>query len=331
MFSKGLGQLIAGLFAWAFLPKYSCPKAGPCTKDNNQGWRYVWYACGALVFVMSILRVTIIRLKETPKFLIGEGKDAQVVDSLQSIATKYNRSCSLTLERLAACGVTGERRGSVAAHAKSRFSPAEVITHLKGLFETRRIGLSTCLVWFSWLLIGLAYPLYNVFLPTYLETRGAQFGVQSDYITWRNYAIANTCSIFGPVLAGYMCASKWFWGRRGTMVIGALVTMVFFFCYTQVRSDAENLGFNCAISFCLNIYYGTLYAYTPEVLPSAHRGTGNGIAIGLNRIMGILSAVIATVSNTSTPVPIYICAALYIVMAITSALFPFEPYGSRSS
>jgi hypothetical protein len=98
-----------------------------------------------------------------------------------------------------------------------------------------------------------------------------------------------------------------------------------------------------------NIYYGTLYAYTPEVLPSAHRGTGNGIAIGLNRVMGILSAVIATVSNvsttsifggkfaidliiqTSTAVPIYICAALYIIMAIVAACFPFEPYGSRSS
>ncbi|RDI87423.1 hypothetical protein Vi05172_g2369 [Venturia inaequalis] len=107
--------------------------------------------------------------------------------------------------------------------------------------------------------------------------------------------------------------------------------MIFFFCYTQVRSAAQNLGFNCAISFCLNIYYGTLYAYTPEVLPSAHRGTGNGIAIGLNRIMGIMSAVIATYADTSTPVPIYICAALYIVMAIVAAVFPFEPYGSRSS
>ena len=42
-----------------------------------------------------------------------------------------------------------------------------------------------------------------------------------------------------------------------------------------------------------NIYYGTLYAYTPEVLPSAHRGTGNGISIGLNRIMGIVSAGVA--------------------------------------
>jgi hypothetical protein len=131
------------------------------------------------------------------------------------------------------------------------------------------------------------------------------------------------------------------------MIIGALVTMAFFFAYTEVKSNAQNLGFTCAISFCLvhtllpqversltcgqNIYYGTLYAYTPEVLPSAHRGTGNGISIGLNRIMGIVSAGVATGANTSTPVPIYICAALYIVMAGVAAVFPYEPMGRRSS
>ena len=59
------------------------------------------------------------------------------------------------------------------------------------------------------------------------------------------------------------------------------------------------MAFNCIISFTLNIYYGTLYAYTPEVLPSAHRGTGNGIAIGWNRIMGIMSAVVATYADVS--------------------------------
>ena len=129
-----------------------------------------------------------------------------------------------------------------------------------------------------------------------------------------------------------MCKSRFFWGRRGTMIIGALVTMAFFFAYTQVKTNAQNLGFNCAIGFCLNIYYGTLYAYTPEgkdlpsvpmccattcrrllivfaVLPSAHRGTGNGISIGLNRIMGIVSAGVASGANTATAVPIYICAA----------------------
>jgi hypothetical protein len=127
----------------------------------------------------------------------------------------------------------------------------EIVVHCRGLFATKRMGLSTSLIWFSWLLIGLAYPLYNVFLPTYLATRGAQFGEQSQYIYWRNYAIANTCSIPSPILAGYMCRSKFFWGRRGTMIIGALITMAFFFAYTQVRNNAQNLAFTCCISFFL--------------------------------------------------------------------------------
>ena len=47
--------------------------------------------------------------------------------------------------------------------------------------------------------------------------------------------------------------------------------------------------------------------------------------------MGIVSAVVATYADTGTPVPIYICAALYVVMAGIAACFPFEPYGRRSS
>jgi len=34
-------------------------------------------------------------------------------------------------------------------------------------------------------------------------------------------------------------------------------------------------------------------------MPSAHRGTGDGIAIGVNRIMGIMSAIIAHFANVS--------------------------------
>lgn len=265
MIHVGLGQLLAGLFAWGFLPNYSCSDAATCTRANNQGWRYVWYTSGAFVFVLSILRITIIRLEETPKFLLAEGKDADAVRVLQNIANKYNRPCSLTVERLEACGPSRERDTTAGGLSQRLISPKEVATHLLGLFATRKMGLSTSLVWFSWLLIGLAYPLYNVFLPSYLASRGASFGQPSQYITWRNYALNNTCSIFGPVLAGFMCRSRLFWGRRGTMVIGAMITMVFFFCYTQVRTASQNLGFTCAISFCLNIYYGTLYAYTPEV------------------------------------------------------------------
>ena len=172
----GAGQFVAGLFAWAFLPNFSCP-AGlgqpdpnntPCNWSTNPGWRYVWFANGAIVFVMSIARITVIRLRETPKFLVGEGKDAEVVDTLQFIAKRYNRPCSLTLERMEACGATGgqlpaNRRGSITAHARKKFSFMEVWLHLKGLFATKKLGFSTALIWWSWTLIGLAYPLYVPF------------------------------------------------------------------------------------------------------------------------------------------------------------------------
>lgn len=36
-----------------------------------------------------------------------------------------------------------------------------------------------------------------------------------------------------------------------------------------------------------------------QVFPSAHRGTGNGVAIGMNRIMGIISAVVGEAANVS--------------------------------
>lgn len=321
----GLGQAIAGFIAWGFLvpENWNCSTVDNCPKDSNWGWRYVMFTSGALVFVMSCLRITLIRLKETPKYLLGTGEDKELVETLQSLAKKYNRPCSLTLEQLEACGVVNS------AHSKNRFSVGEALVHFRGLFATKQIGLSTILIWFSWTLIGLAYPLFYVFLSSYLKSRGATVGV-STYDTWRNYALTNVTSIFGPVLAGYLCNLR-FLGRKYTMVIGALTTMTFFFAYTVVSTPGQDVGFSCAIAFCLNIYYGTLYAYTPEVLPSAHRATGNGVAVACNRVMGIISAVVGTTADTSTSAPMYICAALFVGMAVLSASFPFEPYGRRSS
>ncbi|KIW65289.1 hypothetical protein PV04_07560 [Phialophora macrospora] len=321
----GLAPVVVAAFAWPFLSigKYNCTSHATCTYDNNMGWRYVWYSNGALVFVLSILRVTVIRLKETPKYLLAKGQDQQVVDTFQAIAAQYNRPCSLTIQQLDECGPIKSTYG------KARYGFSELVAHLRGLFQTKKLGLSTGLIWLSWTLIGLAYPLFYVFLPQFLASRGAQTGQSGAYYTWRNYMITNTVGIFGPVLAGFMCNWKLL-GRRYTMVIGALVSMAFFFAYTAVRTPAQNIAFTCMIYFWVNVYYGTLYAYTPESLPSAHRATGNGIAVGCNRVMGLVSAFVAEYSDTATSAPIYICAALYIAMAIVAIIMPFEPYGKRS-
>ncbi|KAG5800885.1 hypothetical protein H9Q69_000012 [Fusarium xylarioides] len=290
---------------------------------NNMGWRYVWYGNGALVFVCSILRVTVIRLKETPKYLLAKGDDAAVVAIYQDIAKKYQRPCNLTVEALESMGTIDSTYG------KSRYGVGEFWAHIHGLFVTKKLAISTILIWISWLLIGLAYLLFYVFLPDYLASRGAQTGESGPYYQWRNYMLSSITGIFGPVAAGFMCNSKLL-GRKYTMAIGALVTMAFFFAYTAVKTPAQNVALSCVIAFTLNIYYGTLYAYTPEVLPSAHRATGNGIAVAGNRIMGLVSSFVAAYGKTATSVPIYVCAVLYIVMAIIAVILPFEPYGKRS-
>lgn len=252
----GLAPVIGGAFAWPLLslPQYICAEdADPCRRqdnmvsihelsplspmtDSSQGWRYIWFGCGALVLVLSILRVTVIRLNETPKYLLAKGYDREVVECFQKIAKKYNRPCNLTLDHLKACGEIKSTYGG------SRYGFVEFWAHMKGLFQTKKLGLSTSLIWLSWTLIGLAYPLvctlllsyhsvsscltlvqFYVFLPEFLASRGAETGEDSPYYTWRNYLISNTCGIFGPILAGWMCNQPYL-GRRYTMVIGALVS-----------------------------------------------------------------------------------------------------------
>ncbi|KAM6482198.1 MFS general substrate transporter [Trichoderma sp. SZMC 28011] len=321
----GLGQAVTGFIAWGFMVpgKWNCTDVDTCTKANNWGWRYMLFTGGAIVFVMSVLRITVVRLRETPKYLLGLGEDAKVVETFQFLATKYNRPCSLTLEKLEACGQIQS------AHGKKLFSFSETRIHFRGLFINKKMTISTILVWLSWALIGLIYPLFYVFLPTYLANHGRVFD-RTTFETWRNYCITNICGIPGPIIAGYMCNTKVL-GRKYTMSIGALITCAFFFAYTAVKTAAQDTAFTCLIACFLNIYYGTLYAYTPEVLPSAHRGTGNGVAVAFNRIMGIVSAIVATFANTQTSAPLYICAALFILAAGISAVFPYEPYGRRSS
>jgi hypothetical protein len=109
------------------------------------------------------------------------------------------------------------------------------------------------------------------------------------------------------------------------MAIGAALSMAFLFAYTAVRNVAQNAALSCAISFCLFWYTGALFAYTPEVMPTAHRATGYGIGYGLNRSMGIVCAVIGSSVDLSTSVPIYVCAALFGVLTAVSVVLPLEP------
>jgi hypothetical protein len=123
------------------------------------GWRYVFYTAGGFILLLSILRVTVIDLQETPKYLLASQRDEDLLKTLNYIAGKYNRPCSLTLEQLEACG------NVTSTHAKRRYTVGEILVHLRGLFASGKLTLSTSMIWLSWTVAGIAGPLFFLFLP----------------------------------------------------------------------------------------------------------------------------------------------------------------------
>lgn len=327
-FFWSIGQTVAVLLAWAFLPNNSCDSESYCPSHINKGWRYTYYVNGAIVLVMAILRITVIRLKETPKFLVSNNRDSEAVEVLQSVANKYNRKCSLTVEQLTECGEI-EINDDVRKHVSLSGIQKIVKEHLKLLFANRKSSRSIILLFLSWFLLGIVYPLYSSFLPVYLATRGANISASTTYGVYRDNVISNVVSAGGPCIAGLLL--YWFprLGRRGVLAIGGLSTMAFLLGYTAITNRASNIALSSLSFAALYIYYGCLYAYSPEVLPSAARGTGNALCFAFTRFAGMITPIISWFANPDTAVPIYICAVAVGLIGLMALLFPFEPSKHR--
>jgi len=74
------------------------------------GWRYLMFTIGGLVLLLSFLRF-IFRLHESPRYLIGRGRDTDAVAVVHAIARYNGMETSLSLEELQEAGRSAEGRG----------------------------------------------------------------------------------------------------------------------------------------------------------------------------------------------------------------------------
>lgn len=352
-----LGQLLASLVAWAFIANYSCdgnqyntPGAGtvPCDVSRNMGWRYTFYTLGALTFFMFVCRFFVFRLPESPKYYLSKGRDAEAVAVLKEIARRNGRPLgddviSVEIFRSAAgqeadmtaSEVVEEPTGlkgltSAPARFMNNFKGVSFtpdLSHVKPLFYGWRMAVTVSILWTLWALIGLAYPLYNAFLPIYLSQAQGVNGTSSVDTTYRNYAIISVCGVPGSIIAAWMVELPRT-GRRGALGIGTLLTGVFLFLFTTAKNEGAVLGFNCAAAVVQNIMYGVLYCITPELLPAPHRGTGDGIAAALNRIFGAMAPIIGIYASGTAP--LYVAASLFLFAGVLSFFIPLESRGKNA-
>ncbi|EAW11404.1 putative sugar transporter [Aspergillus clavatus NRRL 1] len=338
-----IGQLIASLLAWAFIPTYtcaddlpSCLKVGDgvecCSKSNNMGWRYLVLTMGALTIVMFICRFFLFHLYESPKFLLSRGRQEEAVAAVYGIAHKNKAKTWLTVEILNEIGGYPEENAPQTFSNKQiveRYMSKFSLQRIRPLFATKKLGFTTVILWFCWATIGMGYPLFNAFLPQYLKNAGGATET-STYVTYRNYAITSIVGLPGSILACYTVEIKYI-GRKGTMVISTLITAVLLFCFTTTTDSNIQLVCSCLEAFFQNIMYGVLFAYTPEVFPAPSRGTGSGIASCLNRIAGLCAPLVAIYGGDANPnAPIYASGGLILASFVAMCLLPIETRGKQS-
>lgn len=98
------------------------------------------------------------------------------------------------------------------------------------------------------------------------------------------------------------------------MLLACLVTLV-----SQVYPNLEYEYANYS-------EYAIMYAFTPESFPGPHRGTGTGTAATLLRFGGLCASLIASHTGFTT-VPIYVSAAMWVLVGLMSFGLPFETHG----
>lgn len=221
-------------------------------------------AMGGMAMIMFIARFVFFTLYESPKYLMGKGKDEKAVEVVHEVARRNGKTSNLTLGDLQALDVDGHQGTDTAAILARKLEKLD-FTHVRSLFATRKLAYSTSLITMIWAFLGLGFPLYNAFLPYIQERKGAEFGDASTRTTYRNLLIVAVLGIPGALIGGALVEIRGF-GRKGALAISTMLTGVFLFASTTALTSNALLGWNCAFNFMSNIMYAVLYAYTPEGL-----------------------------------------------------------------
>lgn len=113
------------------------------------GWRYLLFTLGAVTLLLWAFRFFVFKLEESPRYLVGRGRDAEAVAVLQRIAAYNGSVCSLTVEDLTRAGdavSTKEQRKAAVLSAGSDYT----VGHVKALFKTKKLAWSTGLLIAIW-------------------------------------------------------------------------------------------------------------------------------------------------------------------------------------
>ena len=221
---------------------------------SENGWRWALF-----LGIVPALYAVVVRagLPESVRFLESRGRTAQAEAAVRSFE--------------AASGVAPVP--SPVAQVQSRPS-------WSALWD-RSLRRRSAALWVTWFGVNFSYYGAFIWIPSLLVADG--FSLTKSF--------GFTLVITLAQLPGYAAAALLIerWGRRATLasfLLGSAASAVLF---GQAGSEAAIIAAGCALSFFNLGAWGALYAVTPEVYPTALRGSGAGSAAAFGRIASILA------------------------------------------
>ncbi|HEV2251256.1 MAG TPA: MFS transporter [Candidatus Limnocylindria bacterium] len=222
------------------------------------GWRGA-FVVGALpaLYVAYLRRA----LPESPRFLAEHGRMAEA-DAVVRRVEREGGGALITVAKPAA----PERPVGGAAPISALFAP--------------RFARRTVMLWILWFGITLTYYGMFTFLPSLLAGRGLSVVRSNEY-----FFISSLAQVPGYFSAAWLVERV---GRRPTLVAYLVGSAIAAYLFGNSGAGNDAVVFAALLSFFNLGAWGVVYTLSPELYPTALRGTGSGAAAAVGRIGGII-------------------------------------------
>ena len=85
-------QLVATGVAWGLLGNLTCQEDTICRREDNMGWRYFVIVMGGISMIEFIVRFVFFTVHESPKYLMGKGRDEDAVRVVHDVARRNGKT-----------------------------------------------------------------------------------------------------------------------------------------------------------------------------------------------------------------------------------------------
>ncbi|MDR1427578.1 MAG: MFS transporter [Bifidobacteriaceae bacterium] len=303
---------------------------------GTAGWRWA-FAIGA---APALYAVWVRRgLPESVRFLSSHGRHAEaeaVVERFERAAGLHDDAAHPALAAppvagldaaaepavgKAASGTRGTTATESASTTPSRAGEKTATgrrgtasSSVQGVGALWRGGMArrTMAIWAVWFFVNFAYYGAFTWLPTILVGDGLSITKSLHY----------TLIITLAQLPGYACAAFSIEkiGRRSTLTVFLLGAAAAAGLFSQAGSTVAIIAAGMGLSFFNLGAWGALYAVTPEIYPTALRGTGSGWAAGFGRVASIITTLTVPTLHaaTGTAFVFGLFAAVFVLAAVAS-------------